>query len=105
MAFTPNGARAYATNSGSGTVSVIDAATNTVTTTIPVGTTPYGVAFTLDGTHAHVANQGSNNVSVMDTATNTVKARRRLHPAARAGPDRGWWPVSLSGPGGCGGTG
>ena len=37
---------AYITNSGSNTVSVIDTATNTVVSTIPVGGSPNGVAIT-----------------------------------------------------------
>ena len=66
--------RAYVTNNGSNTVSVIDTATNTVVATIPVGVSPFGVAITPDGTRAYVANQDSNTVSVIDTATNTVIA-------------------------------
>jgi YVTN family beta-propeller protein len=38
--------RAYVTDSGSDTVSVIDTATNTVVATIPVGLIPRGVAIT-----------------------------------------------------------
>ena len=38
--------RAYVTNLGSNTVSVIDTATNTVVATIPVGLTPVGIAIT-----------------------------------------------------------
>jgi YVTN family beta-propeller protein len=54
---------------------VIDTATNTVMTTVPVGSFPFvGVAITPDGTHAYVANGGSNNVSVIATATNTLVA-------------------------------
>lgn len=41
---TPDGTRAYVANLGSGTVSVIDSATDTVTATIPVGSQPFGVA-------------------------------------------------------------
>lgn len=63
-----------------GTVSVIDTATNTVVTSIPLGdpsygSAPYGVAFSPDGTHAYVADSylGTvNNVYVIDTATNSV---------------------------------
>jgi YVTN family beta-propeller protein len=40
---------AYITNSGSSTVLVIDAATNTVTATIAVGKSPGGVAVSPDG--------------------------------------------------------
>src|SRR5580700_12196754 len=66
---------AYVVNSGDGTVSVIDTATNTVVgLPIPVGKEPFGVDVTPDGKHAYVANRGSNNVSVVDTATNMVVA-------------------------------
>ncbi|MFD4620355.1 YncE family protein, partial [Streptomyces sp. NPDC058475] len=58
---------AYVTNDSSGTVSVIDTATNTVTATIPVGTAPQGVALTPDGTRVYVTNSGSDTVSVIDT--------------------------------------
>jgi YVTN family beta-propeller protein len=56
---------------------VIDTATNTVGSTITVGTDPTGVAVTPDGSKAYVANYGTiaspaNTVSVIDTATNTV---------------------------------
>src|SRR5205814_8582260 len=66
--------RAYVTNNGSNTVSVIDTATNTVVATIPVGFRPFGVAITPDGTRAYVTNENSNTVSVIDSATNTVVA-------------------------------
>ncbi len=36
--------RAYVTNQASNTVSVIDIATNTIITTIPVGVAPTGIA-------------------------------------------------------------
>ncbi len=67
---------AYVTNAGSNTVSVIDAATNTVTATVNVGSNPEGVAVNPDGTKVYVANFGNlnNNISVIDTATNTVIA-------------------------------
>jgi YVTN family beta-propeller protein len=75
VAITPDGTRAYITNNGSGTVSVINTTTNTVTgSPITVGLTPFGVGITPDGTRAYVANQGANTVSVIDTATNTASA-------------------------------
>jgi YVTN family beta-propeller protein len=68
---------AYITNTGSNTgsysVSVIDTTTNTVIATIPVGTTPFGVAVSPDGSTAYVTNVNSNSVSVIDTASNTVR--------------------------------
>ena len=65
---------AYVTNAGSGTVSVINTATNSVLTTVPVGVSPEQVAVSLNGLFAYVTNPGSDNVSVIDTATNTVVA-------------------------------
>jgi len=55
----------YVTNFPDGTVSVIDAATNTVVATIPVGNEPFGVAVTPDGTQAYVVNLADNTVSVI----------------------------------------
>ncbi|MER5696032.1 YVTN family beta-propeller repeat protein [Streptomyces mirabilis] len=63
---------AHVANANSGYVSVIDTATNTVTTTIPAGDGSEGVAVTPDGTRAYVTNSLSDDVSVIDTATNTV---------------------------------
>src|SRR5215510_8188845 len=64
--------KAYVTNFGDNTVSVIDSTTNTVTATIPVGSNPVGVAVTPNGASAYVANGTSNDVSVLATASNTV---------------------------------
>ena len=72
MAVTPNGAHAYVTNAGSGTVSVISTATNTVTATVPDGSSPVSVAVTPNGAHAYMTNAGGSTVSVISTATNTV---------------------------------
>jgi YVTN family beta-propeller protein len=63
---------AYVTNSGSGTVSVIDTTTDTVTATVTVGSRPFGVA--ANSTRVYVTNSGSNDVSVIDTSNNTVVA-------------------------------
>src|SRR5688572_17995048 len=63
---------AYVTNGDSDNVSVIDTATNTVTTTVAVGTGPDGVAITPDGAFAYVTNQRSDDVSVIGAASNTV---------------------------------
>jgi YVTN family beta-propeller protein len=72
VAITPDGS-AYVANSGSDTVSVIDA-TATVSATIAVGSGPFGVAITTDGSQAYVTNFDAGTVSVIDTATNTVSA-------------------------------
>jgi YVTN family beta-propeller protein len=86
VAITPDGTRAYVTNSdvtnppsfpGPGTVSVIDTSTNAVGAPITVGTYPLQVAITPDGNRAYVTNYYSYTVSVIDTnpsdtAYNTV---------------------------------
>jgi len=68
---------AYITNSESNSVSVIDATTNKVTATIPVGSNPIGVAINPNGTKVYVVNARSSDVSVIDTATNSVVATVR----------------------------
>ena len=66
---------AFVANRGSDTVSVIDAATNTVVDTIIVGTNPHGVVVTPDETKAYVTIEGAGptgTVSVVDTTTFTL---------------------------------
>src|SRR3989304_4607171 len=53
---------AYVTNAGSGSVSVINTATNKVITTIPVGLTPEQVAVTPNGLFAYVAKSDGSNL-------------------------------------------
>jgi len=60
----------YVTNAGSGTVSVIDAATNIVFATIELGMPSYSVAATPDSTRAYVGASGA--IFVVDTVTNAV---------------------------------
>jgi len=64
----------YVTNIGSNSISVIDASTNSVTTTIAVGASPYEAAVNTVTNMVYVANNGSNTVSVMGGANNTVTA-------------------------------
>jgi len=80
VAVSPDGSKVYVATSAilgaTGAISVIDAATNTVTATIPVGVQPEGVAVAPDGSklYVYVANYETTNVSVIDAATNTVTA-------------------------------
>ena len=53
---------------------MIDAATNTVTATIPVGADPFGVAVDPAAGTVYVTNDGGDTVSVIDVATRTVTA-------------------------------
>ncbi|HET6731679.1 Ig-like domain-containing protein, partial [Mycobacterium sp.] len=79
VAVSPDGSTVYVTNfgdlsSGGNTVSVIDAATNTVVATITVGGNPANVAVSPNGATAYVTNLDDGTVSVIDTATNSVTA-------------------------------
>ena len=96
VAITSDGRHAYVTGTGfhfdmsnappeplpTGKVSVIDTASGVVSATIPVGSSPNGVAITPDGTHAYVADHaqhtgagtGTGTVSVIDTASGVVSA-------------------------------
>ncbi len=65
---------AYVANLGSDTISVVDTATQTAVTIIPVGDDPDGVAATPDGALVYVTNFLSDTASVIDTTTNTVTA-------------------------------
>jgi YVTN family beta-propeller protein len=74
LAVSPDSSKVYVTSETLNTVSVIDAVTNAVTATIPVGNRPIGVSVTPDGSKVYVANAASDSVSVIDTATNAVTA-------------------------------
>lgn len=54
-------------------MSVIDTATDTVSSTVPVSGNPRGLAVSPDGSRVYVTDSGST-VSVIDTATDTVSA-------------------------------
>jgi len=78
VAFLPDGKKAYAANTVSGTVSVIktdidDGKINgsriKIKKHIKVGTEPYGLALTPNGRKLYVSNARSNSVSVIDTKT------------------------------------
>jgi YVTN family beta-propeller protein len=66
LAVNPRRNEVYVVNAGSGSVSVINAETNTVAATIPVQRQPYSIDVDSEGGRAYVANSGSNNVSVID---------------------------------------
>jgi YVTN family beta-propeller protein len=56
----------------SGTVSVLDTATNTIAKQINVGLHPTGMALSPSGDRVYVTNANSDTVSVIDTATDAV---------------------------------
>ncbi len=63
---------AYVANSGGGTVSVLNLATNAPAGTIPVGNGPVDLAITPNGQFAYVTNETDGTVSVIATASNSV---------------------------------
>ena len=77
---------AYIANLDSNDVSVIDTSNDTVLATVPVGSSPFGVAVKPDGTRVYVTNDSDNTVSVIDTSNNTVVATEGvgLEPAGVA---------------------
>jgi YVTN family beta-propeller protein len=60
---------AYVINSGGGTVTPIDLATNTPGKPITLSEPPEAIAIAPDGTTAYVANQPSSTVTPIDLAT------------------------------------
>jgi len=65
---------AYVSNSGDDTVSVISTSDNTVTDTVEVGDTPWGVAVNPIGDYVYVTNKLDATVSVISTYYNTETA-------------------------------
>ena len=59
---------AYVPNEGSGTLSVIDTATDQVVGEIPAGKKPRGLAVSLDGARLYVSDQPNNRLVVVDLA-------------------------------------
>jgi len=85
IAYDPSNGYLYVTDSGSGTVSVIDGANNTVIANIPVGSGPWGVVYDPSNGYVYVTNYYSGTVSVINGATNTVIANITV----------GTWPTGV----------
>jgi YVTN family beta-propeller protein len=69
---SPDGGTVYVTNTTQNVVEVIDAASNRVTGTIPVGQMPWQMALSSNGATLYVANPDSDSVSVISTKSGTV---------------------------------
>lgn len=74
IAVNPLSRRIYVANSGSQSVSVIDAYTHTVVATVRVGNTPRRLVVNPTTNRVYVANQGSGTVSVIDGETQTLES-------------------------------
>jgi len=72
VAISPDGSKVYVANTGSSSISVIDIATNTVTTTIAGGSKPYSLVVTPDGSRIYASDLGNNSVTVINTATGQI---------------------------------
>lgn len=93
ITFSKDGSRAFAANSMSGTVSVIDVATKTVSETIPVGQSPVGAWQGSNG-KAYVDNEMDKTLSTIDTKTLKVGLVYKLGftpGMAALGPDNQVW--------------
>jgi YVTN family beta-propeller protein len=62
----------YVANNGSGTISVVDTASNMVVAAPNVGFGLFGIGVTPTGSHVYAANEDQNLVTVLATATNSV---------------------------------
>jgi YVTN family beta-propeller protein len=74
VATNPQTNTIYVTNTGDGTVSVINGKKNRVVATIPVGVSPVGVATNPQTNTAYAVDPATRTLSVIDGATNTVTA-------------------------------
>jgi len=81
VAVSPDHRRVYVGNSGSATVSVLDATTNAVVASIPVLTGPGSLAVTPDGGRLYVVTDPF--VTAIDTAASAVIATIPLGPSLR----------------------
>jgi YVTN family beta-propeller protein len=72
VACTTDGRKAYVSNKGSNTVSVISTKDDTNQANLPVGNSPGPIAISLDNNYVFVANQGDGTISVIDTNSDTV---------------------------------
>ena len=82
---------AYVPNEKSGTISIIDTATDTVSGEIPAGKRPRGIAISPDGKTIYVSDQPTNGVNVIDVGRGFTTQRgprlRSEHERLRsAGP-------------------
>ena len=66
--------RAFVTNIGSGSVSILDLAKNTLVANVPTGAGAEGIALTPDGKQVWVTNRAADTLSVLDAAEGKVVA-------------------------------
>lgn len=69
----PHARTAWVSNSGSGTVAVLDLESGALQEPIPTGKNPQGCVMSRDGRTIYVTNNQSNSISIVDVPTRKVK--------------------------------
>ncbi|MCO5238816.1 MAG: beta-propeller fold lactonase family protein [Chitinophagaceae bacterium] len=72
---SPDGKEVWAGNTGDGTITIIDAASNTIKQQFPVGKVPIRIKFTPDGKKVLVSDSGAEELIVLEAATRKVIKR------------------------------
>jgi len=95
VSFTPDGKRAYVSIFNNARtvnlVGVLDTASNTFITTVPVGVRPFALEVAPDGKRVYVPNHDSGSITVIDTATNAVV------DTIKVAPNPHWVDISADG--------
>ncbi|HEV7129994.1 MAG TPA: YncE family protein, partial [Ktedonobacterales bacterium] len=82
MAQTRDGRAIYVTNFGAASVSVVDATSWRVMTTIAVPASPHGIALAPDGRYLYVACVNGGAIAIIDTTTQLLAGQIALPPGA-----------------------
>ncbi len=72
VAISPDGTQVYVTDKVTGTISFINAVTDSVSAVVQGASVPLGIAVTADGNNLYVANSGSNDVWKINTITRAI---------------------------------
>src|SRR5215467_5926462 len=72
LVISPDGRRAYTSNVGAGSVSVLDLAKRSLVTTIPVAKTVQRISMSPDGRQVFTHDQEAPRIAVIDTVTNRI---------------------------------
>jgi YVTN family beta-propeller protein len=72
LVITPDGRRAYTSNVGAGSVSVLDLRKRTLVATIPVARKIQRISISPDGRRVYTHDQDSPRIAVIDTAANSI---------------------------------
>ncbi|WP_427912923.1 hypothetical protein ACPWT1_20235 [Ramlibacter sp. MMS24-I3-19] len=80
---SPDGSKLYASSNGAA-MSVLDAASGTLLSTIPIGTSTFGVAVSPDGSKVY-ATTGLGNLAIIDTASDAVQSSVPVSSPAACG--------------------